>query len=87
MLNPLITNSTKWSNTLKQFVGNLPTNCLSVFDHFVKLAFKRLNMFLLLNLSIHPINSDSKFKIFYYSFLIVIFQKQPPEVLFKKRCS
>ena len=21
-----------WSNTLKQFVGNLPTNCLSVFD-------------------------------------------------------
>ena len=26
-------NSTPWSNTLKQFVGNLPTNCLSVFDH------------------------------------------------------
>ena len=24
----------KWSNTLKQVVGNLPTNCLSVFDHF-----------------------------------------------------
>ena len=24
---------TKWSNTLKQFVGCLPTNCLSVFDH------------------------------------------------------
>ena len=30
----------KWSNTLKQFVGNLPTNCLSVFDGFVKLALK-----------------------------------------------
>ena len=40
--NPLSTNPTKWSNTLKQFVGKLPTNCLSVFDHFVKLAFKGL---------------------------------------------
>ena len=27
---------TKWSNTLKKFVGKLPTNCLSVFDHFVR---------------------------------------------------
>ena len=27
-INPLRANSTKWSNTLKQFVGNLPTNCL-----------------------------------------------------------
>ena len=42
-LNPLNANSTKWSNTLKQFVGKLPTNCLSVFDHFVKLALKGLN--------------------------------------------
>ena len=37
---PLSTNSTKWSNTLKQFVSNFSTNCLSVFDHFVKLALK-----------------------------------------------
>ena len=37
-LNPLSANPTKWSNTLKQFVGKLPTNCLSVFDHFVKLT-------------------------------------------------
>ena len=29
-----------WSNTLKQFAGKLPTNCLSVFDHFVGLAGK-----------------------------------------------
>ena len=29
-LNPLSANITKWSNTLKQFVGKLPTNCLSV---------------------------------------------------------
>ena len=46
--NPLSANPTKWSNTLKQFVGNLPTNYLSVFDHFVKLArkgLKRLHAF------------------------------------------
>ena len=41
-VNLLSTNPTKWSNTLKQFVGNLPTNCLNVFDHFVKLALKEL---------------------------------------------
>ena len=41
-LNPLSANITKWSNTLKQFVGNLPTNCLSVFDHFLGLALKGL---------------------------------------------
>ena len=40
--NPLSANFTKWSNTLKQFVGNLPTNCLRVFDHFVGLALKGL---------------------------------------------
>ena len=42
MVNPLSTNITKWSNTLKQFVAKLPMNCLSVFDHFVKLALKGL---------------------------------------------
>ena len=41
-LNPLSVNPTKWSNTLKQFVGKLPTNCLSVFDHFAGLALKGL---------------------------------------------
>ena len=41
--NPLSANPTKWSNTLKQFVGNWQTNCLSVFDHFVILALKRLS--------------------------------------------
>ena len=35
---------TKWSNTLKQFVGKLPKNSLSVFDHFVELALKELRM-------------------------------------------
>ena len=41
-LNILSVNSTKWQNTLKQFVDNLPTNRLSVFDHFVGLALKGL---------------------------------------------
>ena len=44
--NPFSTNFTKWSNTLKQFVSNLPTNCLSVFDHFMGLALKGLTEFL-----------------------------------------
>ena len=39
-INPLRANLTKWPNTLKQFVDKLPTNCLSVFDHFVGLALK-----------------------------------------------
>ena len=43
LVNPLSANRTKYSNTLKEFVGKLPTNCLSVFDHFVKLALKGLN--------------------------------------------
>ena len=43
VLNPLNANPTKWSCSLKQFVGKLPTNSLSVFDHFVRLVFKGLN--------------------------------------------
>ena len=40
--NSLSANPEKWSNTLKQIVGNLPTICLSVFDHFMNLALKGL---------------------------------------------
>ena len=40
ILNHSSTNPTKWSNTLKRFVGCLPTNWLSVFDHFVGLVLK-----------------------------------------------
>ena len=40
--NPLSANFLKWPNTLKQFVGNLTTKCLSVFCHFVGLALKGL---------------------------------------------
>ena len=41
-LNPLNANPEKLSNTLKQIVGNLPTICLSVSDHFMNLALKGL---------------------------------------------
>ena len=44
---PLSANPKKWSNTLKQFVSNLPTNCLSVFDHFVKSVLKGLKSFII----------------------------------------
>ena len=43
-LNPLNANPEKWSNTLKQIVDKLPTICLSVFDHFMNLALKGLNI-------------------------------------------
>ena len=43
-LNPLSANPEKWPNTLKQIVGNLPTICLSVFDHFMNLALKGLKV-------------------------------------------
>ena len=39
-VNSLSADFTKWSNTLNQFVGKLPTTCLSVFDHFLGLALK-----------------------------------------------
>ena len=44
MINPSSCKPTKWSNTLKKFVGNSRQNCLSVFDHFVWLAFKGLKV-------------------------------------------
>ena len=49
--NPLSANPTKWLKTLKQFIGNLPMNCLSVFGYFVKLALKGLITMLHLNIS------------------------------------
>ena len=48
LFNPLSANPTKWSNTLKQFVGKL-TNCLSVFDHFVGLVLKELRKLMALS--------------------------------------
>ena len=43
IFNPLSANPTKWPNTLKQFVGKLPANCLSAFGHIVQLALKGSN--------------------------------------------
>ena len=44
LLNPLSASFAKWPNTLKQFVSNFPTNCLSVFGRFVGLALKGLSV-------------------------------------------
>ena len=43
-VNPLSAKLIKWPNTLKQFIDNLPTNCLSVFGHFVGLTLKGLKL-------------------------------------------
>ena len=43
-INLLRANPKRWSNTLKPFVAKLPTNGLSVFDHFVGLAIKGLTL-------------------------------------------
>ena len=42
--NPLRANHTKMVEHT-QFISNLPTNCLSVFHHFVILALKGLTIF------------------------------------------
>ena len=44
-VNTLSANPTKWSNTLKQFIGKLPMNCLIVFDHFWRLVLKGLKVY------------------------------------------
>ena len=41
-VNPLSANTTKWLNTLIQFVGNSRRIVLSMFDHFVVLALEGL---------------------------------------------
>ena len=70
-LNPLSANPTKWSNTLKQFIGIFPTNFLSVFDHFVGLAIEKLKW--------KEINSslrlhDYEYKISFVN-LIIVYRK------------
>ena len=51
-------NPAKWPNTLKQFVSKLPTNCLSVFGHFVNLALKGLRNHL--NINTTEMNLDNQ---------------------------
>ena len=60
MVNPLYANPTKWSNTLKKFVGNLPTNCLSRFDHYLGLALKGFRYIFYMNYSREQIQLTEK---------------------------
>ena len=65
-INSLSANPTKWSKTLQQFVDNLPTNCLSVFDYFVGLALKGLtNYFRKMAISVRYTTVKKEFKISY----------------------
>ena len=78
-INSLNANFTKWSNTLKQFVGNLPTNCLSVLDHFVGLPLKGLKQLLKVSLS------DSILRnICLENFLQIIIKVSVTEFIFSK---
>ena len=53
---------------LKKFVGNLPTNCLSKFDHFLGLAFKG---FRLVFVNLFRINLHISFSAFQYSIALL----------------
>ena len=65
LLNPLSANPTKWSNLRK-----LPTNCLSVFDHFVGLALKELNLRVSTEITfmvkLQPLTSLLNYPAYYY---------------------
>ena len=65
-INPLSANFPKWSNTLKQFIDKLCTNCLSVFDLFVGLALKELKNFVAQD-SVLKCNTRLSF---YYRYLV-----------------
>ena len=54
-VNPFRRKPTQWSNTLKQFVGNFSTNCLSVLDHFEGLALKQLKEWIFEWIEFHEI--------------------------------
>ena len=63
-VNRLSANPTKWSNTLKEFIGNLPTRCLSVFDNFVGWALKRLIAETIAGCSAHCTHEHEVFEYF-----------------------
>ena len=44
-INPLSANPTKWSNTLKQFVGKSRQIVWSVSNHFMELVLKGLSLY------------------------------------------
>ena len=43
--NPLSANPTKWSNTLKQFVDNLPINCLIWYNKYITQHFLYIDFY------------------------------------------
>ena len=67
MHNPLSANPTEWPNTLKQFVGKLPTNCLSVFGLFINLALQGIIIIVLTKILL--INFTWAFHVSFWSFL------------------
>ena len=73
MLIPLSANPTKWSNTLKQSVVNLPTNCLNVFDQFVGLTLRGLKTVLELDITDTLIQTDTNLTA---SFIYYVFREK-----------
>ena len=69
-INPLNVNPTKWSDKLKQFVGSLSTNCLSVFDHFVGLTLKVLRLKSLTLLKLIPSLFSGFFPVFFKTLIL-----------------
>ena len=67
--NPLSGNPTKWSNTFRQFVGKLQTNCLNVYDHFVGLALKWLKKLLKFEACHGPFDIQGNYLTFLSSFI------------------
>ena len=74
LFNPLSANPIKWPNTLKQFVGKLPTNCLSVFGHFVNLALKGLtfNTDFILSRKTNELSTNTEDIFEWYCFLKIL---------------
>ena len=62
-VNPLRSNPSKWSNTLKQFVGN-SRRIVSVFDHFVGLTLKLLLVRHQNDLHWPPLNKRHKLNVY-----------------------
>ena len=73
-INPLSANFPKRSNTPKQFIDKLCTNCLSVFDHFVGMALKELKNFVAQD-SVLKCNTRLSF---YYRYLVEVMAWHKP---------
>ena len=74
-LNPLSANPHKMVKLTQKFVGNLLTNCLSVFNHFVGFAHERLSY-------IHAFTFASSIVLFMHYF----FTSRKHQVSYDKKC-